>query len=293
MGPTITARAYAKINLGLEVLGRRPDGMHEVATILQSIDLADRLRFTRADNVVLRCHGMALRDDNLILRAATLLRERYATVQGCFAECWKRIPIGAGLGGGSADAAATLVALNELWDLRLSTEDLMEIGGSLGADVPFCVRGGTALATGTGRDLRVLPDPPAHWVVLVPLEADGDLVKTAAMYRSLRPGDFSDGASARRQVSAIAGGHLEYEALKSAFTRSARERWASTDAALAALERSRPLAACLSGAGPSAFGLYASRAQARAARASFDMPTCLTRFVGAGAISTPAYTQSL
>ncbi len=280
--PTLTASAFAKINLTLEVLSRRDDGLHEVATVLQTIDLADGLRFRHAEAMSLRCRGMPATPDNLILQAANLLRDAIGVSDGASIHCAKRIPAAAGLGGGSADAAATLKGLNQLWGVGMDEEQLKELASLLGADVPYALRGGTALATGNGRTLEWLPSAPRHWVVLVPLRAD-DPAKTAAMYRCLVPSDMTDGTLARRQAAAITAGAVDYECVRSAFLRAAEDRWPEVSRALDALLVAAACAASLSGAGPSVFGLYRRRAAAlegiRAVRGE-GLPARLCRFVG-------------
>jgi 4-diphosphocytidyl-2-C-methyl-D-erythritol kinase len=263
--------------------------MHEVATILQTISLADRLRLTLAEDLTLACYGMPSEPDNLILRAAHLLREHAGFRSGCAIECWKRIPVGAGLGGGSVDAAATLAALNVLWSIRATRAELVELARTLGADVPFGLTGGTALATGVGATIEPLPDAPRHWLVLVPIES-GEATKTADMYRSLTPEDYSDGQRTGRLTATLASGRVPYAEVQSAFTRAACERWPAVSRALDDLARANPLAACVSGAGPSVFGLYASRAAARSARDALGAPARVLRFVASAESSTPRLT---
>lgn len=253
--------AYAKINLGLEVLGRRSDGLHEVATIMQTIDLADRLEFEPSDQVRLHCPEMPVEPDNLILQAAHLLKDRGSVAEGCQITCVKHIPPAAGLGGGSADAAATLCALWGFWGVRLDQRTLVDLAARLGADVPFCISGGTALATGTGRDLEILPLPPPLWVVLIPTPAPGPL-KTDSMYAALTAADFTDGGRMQLQRDALCAGHLDYSAIRSAFEGHARARWTDVGRALDMLAESGALAASVSGSGPSTFGLFRSREEA-------------------------------
>lgn len=254
----VVVGAHAKVNLCLDVLGKRADGLHEVATVLQTISLADRLHFCSDAALTLRCRGMDVAPDNLILRAARLLRERTGVAQGCAILCEKRIPIGAGLGGGSADAAATLRTLNGLWATGLSPEDLAALAEELGADVPFALRGGTALATGSGRTLVSLPDAPPHWLVLVP-GSGGATRKTADMYAQLEPADFTDGSRARLVAAAIAQGRIDYLSVQSAFYRAVARRWPDARRARTALLASGAAAASVTGSGPSVFGLYPSR----------------------------------
>ena len=180
-------RANAKINLFLEVLDKRPDGYHNIETVFQSIALHDVivLRENAQMGVEIKCDHphVPLDSSNLAYRAAELLLsesgKRYG-VQICIA---KRIPIGAGLAGGSTDAAATLIGLNALWGLGYSSEDLVCMGGELGADVPFCIVGGTALGRGRGDELTQLaPFPETHLVIANP----GFQVSTAWAYGSLK-----------------------------------------------------------------------------------------------------------
>jgi len=277
----LVVSAYAKINLTFEVLGRRSDGLHEVATVLQTISLADRLRFSPAKEIRLRHRGLKpTSEDDLILRAARLLLGRTGLGAGCMIECAKRIPLAAGLGGGSADAGATLRGLNALWKTGLGTVALVEMAAELGADVPFAIEGGTALGAGTGGTLTDLPDAPPHWVVLVPI-ASGDVRKTAEMYRRLKPDDLTGGAAARRQAAAVASGQVDYDAVSSAFARAAAESWPPTAGALRALREAQSPAASVSGAGPSVFGLFAKRASAIDGLASVraaGLPARLYRF---------------
>lgn len=162
MTATVRVSAPAKINLHLEVLGLRPDGFHELAMVMQSIDLADELlcENTADASLQLSCDRPELScgPDNLILRAAALLRQRSGFSElGARLHLRKRIPIGAGLAGGSSDGAATLVALNTLWGLGHSQADLERMAAELGSDMPFCVAGGTQLCFGRGERLEPLP----------------------------------------------------------------------------------------------------------------------------------------
>ncbi len=161
--------AYAKINLVLAVGGLRPDGYHEVETVLQQLELHDRLELRQAEQFTLYTdsaevpHGPG----NLVWEAAVLLRERFRCPFGADIRLYKSIPVAAGLGGGSADAAATLVGLNELWNLNLDLETLLGLAAELGSDVPFFLVGPTALARGRGEILAPLPPAPEMGVVLV------------------------------------------------------------------------------------------------------------------------------
>jgi 4-diphosphocytidyl-2-C-methyl-D-erythritol kinase len=163
--------ARAKINLHLRVLFRRPDGYHELRTVFQTIDLADTLTLTsRSDGrLSLACDvpEVPVDEHNLCLQAARRLREASGHAGGAHIDLIKRIPVQAGLGGGSSDAAATLLGLNRLWGLDRTIGELAEIGASLGADVPFFLIGGTALGIGRGDELVPLPDAVGKTVLVV------------------------------------------------------------------------------------------------------------------------------
>ncbi len=176
--------APAKLNLFLHVTGRRADGYHELETLFQLIDLADELRIrVRPDGVIERSGGPdgVPADQDLVVRAARLLRARAGQPElGAEIELEKRIPVGAGLGGGSSDAATALVALNELWQLGLGTERLAALGLELGADVPVFVRGENAVARGVGERLEPVALPPRVYAVVFP----GTPVSTAEAFQA-------------------------------------------------------------------------------------------------------------
>ena len=169
---TITVTAPAKVNLHLEVLGLRSDGFHELAMVMQSIDLCDRLSVanTADGQLQLSCDApeLTIADDNLVLRAAQLLRDRSGFQElGASMHLEKRIPIGAGLAGGSSDGAAALVALNALWGLGYSDRQLEKLAAELGSDMPFCIAGGSQLCFGRGERLEPLPAPADPLAVLL------------------------------------------------------------------------------------------------------------------------------
>jgi len=168
---TLTCAAPAKLNLFLHVVGRRADGYHLLQTLFRFIDLNDTLRFTlRDDNAVCRVNALAgvPPEQDLCVRAARLLQKETGCALGVDIELEKRIPMGGGLGGGSSDAATTLLALNRLWGLNLSRERLMQLGLTLGADVPVFVFGENAFAEGVGERLQAYALPEAWYLVLSP-----------------------------------------------------------------------------------------------------------------------------
>ncbi|MGI6575811.1 MAG: 4-(cytidine 5'-diphospho)-2-C-methyl-D-erythritol kinase [bacterium] len=187
MRPSFVLPAYAKINLALDVLHRRPDGYHEVETVMQNIALHDLVSFqvTAGKEIELYCRhpGVPAGADNIAYQAALLLQQRYKVQKGVRIEITKRIPVAGGLAGGSADAAATLKGLNRVWNLGLTNAELMAVSVELGADVPYCLTGGTCLARGIGEVLTPLTPVPSCWVVLA--KPPGGL-STAEVYRRFK-----------------------------------------------------------------------------------------------------------
>ena len=217
--------AHAKLNLTLEVLGRRDDGYHEVASIMQTLALADRISLERAESLELTCSDPALGGKrNLAWKAAKAIREIAVSNEGARIHIAKSIPIAAGLGGGSSDAAATLVGLNRLWGLGLSNDRLRSIGESIGSDVPFLIEGGTAMAVARGEKVRHLPGAELPWFVLAFPDSQLD-DKTAAMYRALTPEEFTRGGLTRKLEARIrGGGDIPPQYLFNAFDIVARSR---------------------------------------------------------------------
>lgn len=180
-------KAPAKINLTLDVLHKRSDGYHEVEMIMTTVDLSDRIGLeNRADSKIqINSADRYVPDDhrNLAYQAAKLLKDTYSIASGVTILLEKKIPVAAGLAGGSSDAAATLKGLNQLWDLGLSLDELAELGAKIGSDVSFCIYGGTALATGRGEKIEELPSPPNCWIILAKPSIG---VSTADVYGGLK-----------------------------------------------------------------------------------------------------------
>lgn len=167
---TIMLKAYAKINLGLDVLGKREDGYHEVRMIMQTIRLYDKLNMKKLskDEIVIKTNLAYLptNENNLVYRAIQMIKEEFNIKQGIYVELQKHIPVAAGLAGGSSDAAAALIGMNRLFQLKLTTTDLMKRAVKLGADVPYCILGGTALSEGIGEVLTPLAPMPSAYVLI-------------------------------------------------------------------------------------------------------------------------------
>ena len=265
-GASFTLPAFAKINLMLRVLGRRADGYHEIRTVLQTITLRDYLTFEllEDEHVELVCDepGIPTDESNLVLKAALALREHYENKWGARITLEKSIPAQAGLGGGSADAAATLIGLSSLWGVKTTRTELAEIAAGLGADVPFFLTGGTALGTGTGAEITPLDDvEKQHLVVVVP----GVGVSTAEAYKAL-------GVTALTKAEGVA--NLSVSRAKAGFSGSLREEMYNDFEAVVmrqqpeiarvkdALRRAGARRAMLSGSGAGVFGFFDDEGEA-------------------------------
>lgn len=256
--------APAKINLTLDVLGRRADGYHEIASVMVRLELHDTIEVEPAGELAVECLGADIPpEQNLALKAARLLQEAAGCRQGARIRITKRIPVAAGLAGGSTDAAATLLALARLWGLEEPGQvPLQELAARLGSDVPFFLDGPVALAEGRGERLTPLPSlPPRPVVLLKPPFA----LSTAVVYRALRPDDFSDGSATRRAAEEIRGGRwpppeLCINVLERAAFRLRPELGRYRETFLAA----GATAVQMSGSGPALFSLFDDSAAARA-----------------------------
>jgi 4-diphosphocytidyl-2C-methyl-D-erythritol kinase len=203
----IYEKAPAKINLLLDVLRKREDGFHEVEMIMTMVDLADRLELEELprDTIIISSQAgyIPLDEKNLAFQAARLIKERYDVRKGVYIHLDKKIPVAAGLAGGSSDAAAALRGLNRLWQLNIAEDELCRLGAELGSDVPFCVTGGTAIARGRGEKLERISNPPQCWVVLAKPPIN---VSTADVYGKLRANELKNHPSTADMVSAIERG---------------------------------------------------------------------------------------
>jgi 4-diphosphocytidyl-2-C-methyl-D-erythritol kinase len=257
-------RCYAKVNLTLEVLGRRDDGYHELTSLAHTISLADDLRVAEADEIVCRAEGLLLGPDepNLVVRAAETLQAWTRIDAGAELTLRKGIPVAAGLGGGSSDAAATLVALNTLWGAHLRAAELVSLAAQLGSDVPFFVRGGAAVLRGRGEQLTPVQPLKRQWLVLA-VPPHTLATKTAALYAALTPGDYTGGHATDEATAQLERGvTLAGIRLANTFQRAAKQVFPGLSDAWreAELTCGRPFH--LSGAGPALFCLAESRAEA-------------------------------
>lgn len=282
----VRVSARAKINLTLDILGKRPDGYHEVSMVMQSVQLADdvSVRAAADGKITLSCDlpGLGAPAQNLAYRAAALLREKCGLESGVAIALRKRIPVAAGLAGGSADAAATLKAMNQLFALGLSDAALCEIGAEIGSDVPFCVLEGTRLATGRGEILRALPSlPPCHIVLAKPAVS----VSTAWAYRSYDAARVAAHPDTEAVIAALAARDLTKVAalvcnVLESVTIAAHPVIAEIKARM---RRCGALAALMSGSGPTVFALAADAASAarvaESLRQMWDVEVVLTETV--------------
>jgi 4-diphosphocytidyl-2-C-methyl-D-erythritol kinase len=259
---SITVKAYAKINLGLDVLRRREDGYHDVCMIMQSLNLHDIITIRKEDTegITIRTNLSYLPDnqDNLVYKAAALFLQTLGIRDGLSIELEKKIPVAAGLAGGSSDAAATLLGLNRLYQSGMSKEDLKQLGVRLGADVPYCIMLGTALSEGIGEVLTPLPPMPSCSILLVKPDIS---VSTKYVYENLRLKEDSV--------------HPDIEAMKMALSQSDIHALAKTmDNILQSVTlKDHPiisdikdkmkelgaLTSLMSGSGPTVFGIYQNR----------------------------------
>ncbi|MBW2974286.1 4-(cytidine 5'-diphospho)-2-C-methyl-D-erythritol kinase [Candidatus Woesearchaeota archaeon] len=244
------ARAYAKINLSLDVLGKREDGFHELNSVMGQVSLFDELVFERDAKVILE-GGVK---DDIILKAVLRLRELFDIKEGVRIIIKKNIPVAAGFGGGSADAAAALKALNELWGLGLSMEALARIGSKIGADVPFCIVGGSCFVSGKGENVERLSMPEMGVVLVSP----GYEISTKKAYEELDRKGHEKGYSSlklrdMKDVKDIAAGlhndfiHIQKDGVRN-IIKDVMDRGA--------------LGASITGKGPAVFGVFESREKA-------------------------------
>lgn len=264
--------ARAKVNLYLHIVGQRPDGFHEVVMILQSLGLADRIHLRPqrdSSKILIRCdHPQVPTDEtNLAYRAAELLQVSYGIKRGIEIEIEKRIPVAAGLAGGSANAAAVLVGLNQLWDLGLTTGELAELGSRLGSDVPFCIAGGTCLARGRGEILEPLADQDGIPVILGKPRQFG--VSTAWAYRAFH--DFPAPNPQEQGLPRLLQGLADRDPrqiaahLSNDLQRPVVATHELVKALIAGFEAMGSLGSMMSGSGPTVFGIWEDVAQAEVA----------------------------
>jgi 4-diphosphocytidyl-2-C-methyl-D-erythritol kinase len=264
MSSPVLFKAFAKLNFYLDVIRKRPDGYHDIETIFQSVSLYDTLKFTPnpSEIEVITAHpDLPPQEHNLVYRAATLLKQETETRDGVTIALEKNIPIGAGLGGGSSDAAATLAALNLIWSTDCAEDTLLKVAARIGSDVPFCFVGGTAAGTGRGEKLLKLPPVGRRWLVIItpPFSvstADVYSRVTVAVAEPDRAHEVTD--RFRAVIEHVRSGNVE-DVLYNVMERIVTKRYPQLNELKRALERAGCPSALMSGSGPTMFGLVASR----------------------------------
>lgn len=288
-------KARAKINLALDVCRRLENGYHEVKMVMQTVDLCDELEFQkRMDPDILL--SINSRDylgdirDNLVFQAAKLMQQQYGIQQGVEIKLRKNIPVAAGMAGGSTDAAVTMIAMNELYELGLTKEELMQQALMLGADIPFCILGGTALAEGIGEKLTPLPAPPQASLLIVKPPI---MVPTKWVYEHLHVDALERHPDIDGMVEALGQGDLKritqhMENVMETVT----ERTYPIIADIKKMMRGNgAMNALMSGSGPSIFGVFLEEAAARAAAVYIDQ-TLRTKGIEAQVNVTGFYNQA-
>lgn len=268
---SITLKAPAKVNYLLDVIRRRPDGYHDLRMVMQRVNLCDEITITLTDSpgITVTCGKDGVPDGpgNIAWKAANTLLELADGSHGAEISITKNIPVAAGLGGGSSDAASVLMGMNELLRLGLSDQRLMEIGVTLGADVPFFIFKRTALAEGIGEALTVMPEMPTAWVLLV---NPGVHVSTAWVYKNLQ-------LTNRGRLAKLPSLYGSVKDVCSIFANDLESVTIPAFPVIAEIKdsmlRQGALGAMMSGSGPTVFGLYQDRETAELARAAITSDT--------------------
>lgn len=273
MEQELILKAYGKINLGLDVVRRLENGYHEVRMVMQSVTLADTVRMRRLaeDKIVLGTdrEGLPCDESNLAYRAARLMRERFSLQDGVEIFLEKRIPMAAGMAGGSADCAAVLRGMNELFGLGLSLTELQREGVKLGADVPYCLMGGCALSEGIGEVLTALKAPPACVLLLAKPDID---VSTKYVYENLKLQELDHHPDIDGILQSIAAGSLEALSgkLENVLESVTGRAYPVIGEIEREMEKAGALRAIMSGSGPTVFGIFREEEAAMEAMSSLE-----------------------
>ena len=259
---TLILPAYAKLNLTLDVLSQRPDGYHEIASVLQTVSLHDLLVTERAASASFEATGPPMAGENLVLKAVRLLEQRAGRPLPLRIRLHKRVPVAAGMGGGSADAAVVLRAATRLYELSLTAGDLHDLAIQVGQDVPFLLHGGTALATGLGSTMEPMPPLPRRWAFLV--VAPPVAVSTRAVYSAV-DGSAPSHRRTPALVAALRGGRLdEPVGFGNDLESATRSLHPELDRAITAVSAAIP-GLTMTGSGGAFFAAFGSVGAARAA----------------------------
>lgn len=265
----IKYKARAKINLGLDVCRRLENGYHEVKMIMQTVDIYDELevKMLENDEILLTVDSnddLGDISNNLIYKAAKLMKDEFGIKEGVQIHLCKNIPVAAGMAGGSTDAAATMLAINEMFKLGQSKEKLMELGVKLGADVPYCILGGTALAEGIGEKLTSLPAPPKAAVLVVKPPI---MVSTKWVYETLRANELERHPDIDGMAQALKEGSLKgiTDRMENVMETVTETEYPIIANIKKMMKDKGALNAIMSGSGPSIFGVYEEESQAKEA----------------------------
>ncbi len=254
--------APAKINLTLDTLYKRDDGYHEVSMVMTTVDLNDNLSFEKRKDrkIIIESDHQFVPTDrrNLAYQAAQLMMRRYKIKTGVTINIDKHIPIAAGLAGGSADAAATFRGMNALYNLGADLDELAELSSELGSDIPFCVYGGTALATGRGEIIERLPRPPHAWVVLAKPSIS---VSTKTIYSALKPGKNKPASNVMKNAIANEDYEQIIRTLKNDLEEVTVRKYPPVRKLLSNMKESGSDGALMSGSGPTVFGIVRKERQ--------------------------------
>ena len=262
-------KAYAKINLGLDVVRRREDGYHEVRMVMQTIKLYDKLTFRLLEEDEIRLKTnlgfLPVNEDNLVYKAVKLLKDTYNVKKGLEIDLFKCIPVAAGMAGGSTDCAAALVGAAKLFDLHLSKQELMELGVKLGADVPYCVLRGTALSEGIGEILTPLPSiPNCHILIAKPPIS----VSTKFVYENLKANELEKHPDIDGMVEAIKEGSLQgiTDRMENVLETVTIPAYPVIEEIKDCMKENGAINSLMSGSGPTVFGIFDSKELAEKAR---------------------------
>lgn len=264
----IRLKAMAKINLGLDVVRKREDGYHEVRMIMQTIRMYDQIQLeaqeTPGIRVATNLSYLPTNEDNLVYKAAKLLMEEFEVKKGLSIDLRKFIPVAAGMAGGSSDAAAVMVGVNRLFHLNLSQKELMDRGVKIGADVPYCILRGTALAEGIGEKLKPLPPAPACYVLIA---KPGVHVSTKFVYTNLKANELTYHPDIDGQIAAIRAGDLKGMAAlcENVLETVTIPAYPVIEEIKDVMKEYGALNARMSGSGPTVFGLFDDREKAKRA----------------------------
>lgn len=264
----IQIKSRAKINLSLDVIGKRPDGYHDVEMIMQQIDLFDivTIEETEGNEIIItsRCPFIPQDSNNIAYKAAALIKECFNITEGIHINIDKNIPVAAGLAGGSTNAAAVLLGLNDMWQLNLTLEELMELGAKIGADVPFCILGGAAYAEGIGEKLTPIEGLKNVWLVVAKPSIS---ISTAEVYKQLDMTKLTDRPNSELLLEAVASGDLNVLAknMCNVLETVSEIRFPVIKEIKNKFLEYNAIGSMMSGSGPTVFGLFKNYERAKSA----------------------------